>query len=357
MTNAAFLQPYVDNGTIAGAVTLVASVDAVISHDAVGWATIGVAPMRRDSMFWIASITKPITATCLMMLVDAGRIRIEDPVEAYLPEFSGQMLAVEQDAEHAILRKPARPITVRDVLAHTSGLPFNTRPEAGKIDRLTLREAAISYALSPLGFEPGTRYAYSNGGTNTAGRLIEAVSGIAYWDFLRTRLLEPLGMRDTTFWPDAAQLGRLATAYQPNADRTALAALAIEQCSYPLDARSRHPSPAGGLFSTAEDLWRFARMVLAGGMVAGARLLTESAVRQMTSRQTGALENCYGLGWAVDPAGQGFGHGGAYSTDLWIDTVRGRALVYLVQHNGYGGSDGAAILPAFRKLATAISAR
>ena len=153
----AALQPFVDNHTLAGAVTLVADKDKVLSLDAVGYMDIAAKrPMRTDCLFWIASMSKPMTATGLMMLVDEGRVSLDDPVEKYLPEFHGQMLAVEQAADHVLLKKPAHPITVREVLSHTSGLPFMSRIEH-KIDTYTLAEAAISYALTPLTYQPGTQ--------------------------------------------------------------------------------------------------------------------------------------------------------------------------------------------------------
>ena len=204
------LEPFVENHSLAGAVTLVATKDKVLSVEAVGYADVEARrPMKPDALFWIASMSKPLTATAFMMLVDETKVNLDDPVEKYLPEFKGQMVAVEQNEDHVLLKKPARPITVRDVLSHTSGLPFASRVEP-KIDQHPLREAVISYALTPLQSQPGTKYAYSNAGINTAGRIIEVVSGMPYQVFMDQRLFKPLGMKDTTLWPNAAQLKRLA---------------------------------------------------------------------------------------------------------------------------------------------------
>jgi CubicO group peptidase (beta-lactamase class C family) len=351
MSIAQLLQPYVDRGTLAGAVTLVATRDGVSSREAVGFSDLAArTPMRGDALFWIASISKPITAAALMMLVDEGRVDPEQPVARYLPEFEGQQLIAESGEERTVLVKPPRAITVRDVLAHTSGLPFMTRAEQGKIDRLTLAEAAISYAMSPLSFAPGTKWSYANAGTNTAGRIIEVVGGKPYDEFLRERLLAPLGMVDTTFVPTRAQLARLAKSYKPSAGG-GLEELPITQCIYPLDAPTRRPSPAGGLFSTAADLARFGRMLLRGGELDGRRYLSEAAVARMSAKQTGDLENAYGFACDADKGDGVFGHGGAYATDLRIDRRRGLVLVYLVQHAGYGNPDGNEILPAFRAAA------
>src|SRR5262249_27169955 len=161
--------------------------------------------------------------------------------------------AVEQDKEHVLLRRPKQAITVRHILSHTSGMPFRSAMEQPTLDGLFLRDAVKSYAMTPLQFEPGSKWQYSNAGINTAGRLIEVASGMSYEEFLDKRLFGPLGMKDTTFWPSEEQLGRLAKAYKPSADKTGLAETTIGQLHYPLSDRKRQPMPAGGLFSTAAD--------------------------------------------------------------------------------------------------------
>ncbi len=334
---ASVLQPFVARHELAGAVTLVANTDAVLSLDAVGYADIAARqPMRADALFWIASQSKPITATALMMLVDEGKVCVDDPVENYLPEFADMWLIVERDDAHRLLKRPAHPITVRNILSHTSGLPFASAMETPTLDQLKLRDAVRSYAMTPLEFAPDSQYAYSNAGINTAGRIIEVVSGMPYEEFLDTRLFLPLGMTDTTFWPNEEQLTRLAKSYTPNAEKTDLLEITISQLSYPLNDRRRQPMPAGGLFSTAADCARFCQMVLNGGVYAGTRLLSEAAVRQMTSKQTGdAVQDGYGFGWAVGDGA--FGHGGAFATEMCIDTTRGLVTVFLVQHAGFPG--------------------
>jgi CubicO group peptidase (beta-lactamase class C family) len=331
---AAVLQPAVDNHTLAGAVTVVATKDEVLCVDTVGYADIGTKkPMQADNLFWIASQSKPITATALMMLVDEGKVSLDSPVESYLGEFKGQWLAAEEDANHLLLKKPSHPITVRNVLSHTSGLPFKSALEEPTLDQLPLAVAARSYAMTPLNFDPDSSYRYSNAGINTAGRIIEVVSGMAYEDFLDKRLFEPLGMKDTTFWPNEEQLSRLAKSYRPNAEKNDLEEIAIGQLKYPLSDRHRQPMPAGGLFSTARDLSRFCQMVLNGGSLDGKRYLSEVAVKEMTRRQTpAALKESYGLGWST--GGGTFGHGGAYATNMSVDRERGLITIFLVQHAG-----------------------
>lgn len=344
------LQPFVDRHELAGAVTLVADKDKVLSLEAVGFADVAAKkPMPTDAVFWIASQSKPITATALMMLVDEGKVKIDDPVEKYLPEFKGLWQAVGQNPDYLLLRKPKHPVTVRHILTHTSGMPFKSVMEEPTLDLLPLRDAVRSYAMTPLQSEPGSKWQYSNAGINTAGRIIEVVSGMPYEEFLDRRLFGPLGMKDTTFWPNEDQLKRLAKAYSPNRDKTDLQEITIGQLKYPLSDRKRQPMPAGGLFSTAADVGRFCRMVLGGGTFDGKRYLSEDAVKQMTSRQTdkGVKEN-WGLGWSVSDGS--FGHGGALSTNMTIDTKRGLITVFLVQHAGFPGEGGKS-QGAFRKAA------
>lgn len=349
---ASAVRPFVDSNTLAGAVMLVASKDKVLSLEAVGWSDIAARkPMKTDALFWIASQSKPMTAAALMMLVDEGKVNLDDPVEKYLPEFKGQMLAVERDAEHVLLRKPAHPISVREVLSHTSGLPFSSPMEQPTLDSLPLRDAVRSYAMVPLQFPPGTKYQYSNAGINTAGRIIEVVSGMPYEKFMDDRLFQPLGMKDTTFWPSEKQTKRVAKSYQPNPDKTGLEETTVTQLRYPLSNRvNRYPMPAGGLFSIANDTARFCQMILNGGVCDGQRLLSEKAVKQLTSRQTAPeIKDSYGLGFAV--GADWCGHGGARATNMQIDRKRGLVIVWMVQHNGFPGN-GSKSQDAFKQAAT-----
>jgi CubicO group peptidase (beta-lactamase class C family) len=319
------IQPFVDRGALAGAVALVASPEKVLSVDAVGYSDVGSkVPMKPDALFWIASMNKPITATALMILVDEGKVKLDDPVEAYLPEFKGQMRVAERSGDLIVLKKPPRPITVRNLLSHTSGL-VGRSPLEGKLDSLPIREGAITYGLSPLKFDPGSQYEYCNPGINTVGRIIEVVSGMPYEKFLQERLLDPLGMVDTTFWPDEAQLPRVAKSYKPG------------------------PEKAG----------------LNGGQLDGKRYLSEAAVREMTSTQTGDLlnggkgENGYGLGWSTSKKSKGeagpaipgpCGHGGAYATNMAIDPGKKLVTVWMVQHAGFP-LDGKDAQGAFQRAA------
>jgi CubicO group peptidase (beta-lactamase class C family) len=354
------LQRFFDNHTIAGAVTLVASKEKILGLEAIGFSDLAThRPMRTDSVFWIASMTKPMTGAGLMMLVDEQKVNVDDPVEKYLGEFAGQMRVVEKNESRVVVTKNSQPILVRDVLSHTSGLPFMSRVEerTGKIDRYDLSASVVGYAMTAISQERGTKFVYSNAGTNTAGRIIEAVSGMPYDRFMQSRFFDPLGMRDTTFWPQGELLSRLATAYKPTADKTNLEETPIVQLSYPLDGPNRYASPAGGLFSTAADCSRFLRMILNGGTFEGRQYLSSEAVGVMTRSQTGSLratpempDEGYGFGWGTDGP-RGFGHAGAFGTYMWIVPADDLAMVLMIHNHGFPGEDGPNVRTVFESAA------
>lgn len=350
----AAVQPFVDKKTLAGAVMLVADKDKILATGHVGFADIeNNRMMAEDTVFWIASQSKPITAAGLMLLVDEGKIRLDDPVSNYLPEFAAVWVIVESDKDVMRLKRPARPIKVRDLLNHTSGLPFQSAVEGPARDALPLHVAVRSYATTPLQSEPGAKYLYSNAGINTVARIVEVVAKMPFEKFIDQRIFMPLGMTETTFWPTPAQEARLATAYQPTADKKGLEVTAMTQLQYPLSDRKRHIMPAGGYFSTASDVAKFCQMMLNRGEFQGKRILSEAAVDEMTKRQTPEGQNSYGLGFDVGPGR--FGHGGAFATNMNIDTKRGLITVWLVQHRGFPG-DGDQAQGVFRKAAEAIYA-
>ena len=360
------LQKFVDEDTIAGAVTLVARQGETASLETVGFADLAThKPMRADSLFWIASMTKPITATAVLMLQDQGKLSIDDPVEKHLPEFKNQWLVQEKSANSVTLVRPARPITLRDLLTHTSGLGDvpSPRPNA------TLAELVMAYSQQPLRFPPGSKWEYSNAGINTLGRIVEMVSGQKYAEFLQKRLLGPLGMKDTTFWPNASQARRIAKSYQPSTDGRGLEETDIFFLKgLPLTDRTRTPYPAGGLFSTAQDMGRFYQMILNGGEWRGQRLISREATGMMTRTQTGDIKTgfvdgmSFGLGFAVVKEPRGvtsvlsagtFGHGGAYGTQSWADPKKDLLLVLMIQRAKLPNADGSEVRRAFQEAAVA----
>lgn len=333
------LIPFVRGEELAGAVALVADKEKVLSVTAVGFAEVEAKkPMRDDTLFWVASQTKAMTAAAVMMLVDEGRLSLDDPVEKHLPEFKDQRVAGK---DGPVARR--RSITVRDLLSHVSGLPFKSPEEQPTLDGLPLDQAVKTYARLTLQSQPGEKYQYSNAGINTAARVLEVVSGEPYAAFMQRRLFDPLGMKDATFWPDERQVARLAKTYRPVAkDKPGLAEGSLAQLRQPLgDRKARHAMPAGGLFATADDVARFCLMLLNGGEHKGRRILSESSVRAMTSRQTPlGMKEGYGLGLTVGP--DSFGHGGAQATHMEVIPSKGLVLIWMVQHQGFPGQGGRA---------------
>jgi len=191
------MQTFVDQGQVAGVVTLVATKDKVLHLTAVGKSDLATGrKMQPDDLFWIASMSKPITATAVALLVDDGKLAFDDPVSKYLPEFSDVWVMKQSDSTQRVLAKPTRPITLRDLLTHTSGLAEYdvTGPH------WTLAEMIRGLAREPLRFNPGSRWVYSTAGLDTAGRVVEVASGMPYDQFLQKRIFDPLGMKNTSFW-------------------------------------------------------------------------------------------------------------------------------------------------------------
>lgn len=366
----AALHAFVDDGSLSGAVAVLYQNGKVLSFDATGYQDLeSKTPMQADSLFWIASMTKPITAMAVMMLQDEGKLNIEDPVAKYLPEFKNQMLVQEKSGDRIVLVKPARPITIRDLMTHTSGLVGNSPLDGDALDVLSLKEAVITYALSPLQFEPGTKWSYCNPGINTLGRIVEVVSGEEYAAFLQSRLLDPLGMKDTTFWPTEAQLARLATSYQPTADGKGLEPATIKYLTTPYSNQKRAPLAAGGLFSTADDLLKLFTMLLNGAEADGKRYLSPESLALMTTDHTGTLKSGFtdgmgmGLGFQVvrEPVGitamlsKGtYGHGGAHGTQGWIDPEKKTIHILLIQRAGLKNGDASPMRQAFQEAAAAL---
>ncbi len=342
------LQEAVEKKVLPGAVVLVGQNDKVLHLEAVGYSDLATRkPMRVDDLFWIASMTKPITAAAFLMLVDEGLVKLDDPVERYIPEFQ----ALKVVGADGVLIPPNEPVRVRHVLSHTGGLRFLNTKDRQKIDSVPLRTSIEHNLLEPLLHQPGTTYLYSNEGTDTAGRIIEIVSGMPYEKFLQDRLLGPLGMKDTTFRPSSAQLGRLVKSYKTNSETKQLEEITIPYLTYPLDLAERYPAPGGGLFSTAADVVRFCQMLANGGTLGGKRYLSQEMVRQMTTKQTGdGVGEKYGFCLKTEADGV-FGHGGAFQTSMTVD--HGVIRVFLVQHTGKWaeGDPGSDFNAAVRALA------
>ncbi len=352
---AAAMEEMIAAKEVPGAVTLVATRDRVTHLAAIGQAgPDGKRPLRKDSIFWIASMTKPITGAAIMMLQDDGKLSVDDPVGKFIPELANLKTPSGQPAN----------LTLKHLLTHSSGMPEAT-PEELKAAR-KLADLTAAYLTKPMQFEPGAKWQYCQSGINTLGRIVEVVSGMPFERFLDQRLFRPLKMKDTTFYLQAKQASRLATPAKREDDGH----LAADQNAF-LQGKAatdtdRFPAPNGGLFSTAPDYARFARMILNGGTLDGKRYLKPESVKQMTTVQSGDLQtgftpgNGWGLGWCVVREPQGVtamlgagthGHGGAYGTQAWVDPVNGVVLILMVQRSNFRNSDDSPVRLAFQRAA------
>ncbi len=336
---------------IPGAVTLVMRNGVLAHYEAAGWQDIEARkPMAKDSIFQIMSMTKPFTGVSIMMLMEEGKLRLNDPVERILPEFRGQMVVVSNVDGVLTLRKPARPITVRDLMSHTSGMG-PAAPGIGDImvslDH-TLADATLIYSQQPLLFEPGSRWMYSNTGLATLGRIVEVLSGMSYEKFLQTRIFEPLGMTDSHVVLPESKHARLAPVYQMGKDHRLVKSGADILAGDPLKFRAgaKYAGPEHSMYSTAADLAKFYQMMCNRGTLDGKRLLSPQSVATMTALHTGDLQaghnpgTGFGLTWEVTKSNLGmltgqsigtFGHGGAFGTYGWIDPAKHLVGVFMVQ--------------------------
>lgn len=335
------MKSFVDRGSIAGAVTLIAQRGKVISVKAVGYQDIGGGkPMKTDTIFDVRSMTKPVTAIGIMILVEEGQLAINDPVEKYLPEFKATPFKAQDQP---------KPITIRHLLTHTSGVPGGTIPGLDEYlvkRHLTLAEIAALFSKHEPDFEPGTQYRYGTG-FGLLGRIIEVVSGEAYDQFIEARILKPLGMKDSFFFPPDEKNGRIASIYKREDGK-----LKKWEEIEAYRGKAKSPGPDFGMYSTASDLAALCQMMLNGGTLNGKRILSESSVEEMTRLQTMNVKSAvtqrpvyYGLGWGLTvdardafPSSEmgSYGHNGAFGTIMWIDPKRELIRIFLAQQFGIG---------------------
>jgi CubicO group peptidase (beta-lactamase class C family) len=315
-------------------------------------------PMRTDTIFRIASMTKPITSVAVMILFEEGRLLLTDPISKYIPEFKDAQVLVpaagEGSASAPYALVPAkRPITIRHLLTHTSGLTYGFfgRPHLAELyknarisDGLTQTEESIGemvkrLAKLPLTNQPGEGFEYGLS-TDVLGRLVEIVSGMPLDKFFEERIFKPLGMKDTYFFLPQDKVSRLAAVYSPRkegglekvGDKPVEIGPVVFSASYPYSGPRTHFSGGAGLCSTASDYARLLQMLLNGGELDGVRLLSRKTVELMTSGQTGNLPfisgYAFGLGFAVhtDRSLSGkitsmgeYNWGGFFATRFWVD--------------------------------------
>ncbi len=352
------MQRAIEQKEIAGAVTIVADKDQLLDFHATGFANIAQKnEMKKDSIFWIASMSKPITGACVMMMVDEGKVTLDDPIEKHLPAMS--TLKTEDGEKHSV--------TIRQLMNHTSGM--REIPAPNTYASATLEEAAKKYAELPLVFIPGSKWQYSQTSINTAARIVEVVSGMSFDKFVEARLCKPLGMSDTGFYLTDEQNLRLATSYKrTDAGQLEPNPIWLLNGASPTD-RNRMPAANGGLFSTAGDYAKFCQMLLNEGTVAGKKILSSDAVKAFRTINTGELVTAFtpGNGWGVgccvvrEPQGVTetlspgtFGHGGAFGTQAWIDWVKNRIYIMMVQRSNFQNGDNSNVRKAFQAAAVGL---
>ena len=329
----AAMQRHIDAKHLAGAVTLVARKGKVVHFETHGLADLETKkPMTKDALFRLASTTKPMTAVAILILMEEGKLRITDPVSRFIPEFKDTKVATAKSGNERDLAPAKRPITILDLLTHTSGLGSGgsgakemTQAQQARKPSEPLADVIPRFGAVPLDFQPGSQWSYSGGaGFDTLGRIVEVASGLTFDQFLRQRIFEPLGMRDTFFVVPDDRKGRLATIYRTGGK-------GLEKLDTAGTVRSTaYFSGAGGLTSSTEDVARFAQMLTNGGELNGKRILSPRTVTLMGSNHVGKL-----FGGQLGRPREGLGFG------LGVEVVQDAVAAGWQRSNGSFGWDGA----------------
>lgn len=352
------MQAFVDKGEISGIVTLVATRDKVVHLAAVGKSDLESGrAMQTDDLFWIASMSKPITAVAVAICKDDGRLSFDDPVEEYIPAFKKVTLAGGA--------APSRPITIRDLLTHTSGMGEYSKSQP----HWTLQEFVNQAISQPLKFQPGTKWSYSTAGIDALGRVVEIVSGKSFDAFMKERIFDPLQMTETTFWLSPEQARRFAHNYRLNPTTQKLEPATIAYMyGTEITDRQRPPLGGAGLFSTAADIGKFYQMTLNHGSVNGKQILKAETLAEMLKVQTGELTARPGMPWGygfcivTDPKAMeanamltpgSYGHGGAHGTSSWVDPAKGAVYVIMLQRASLRNPDNSDMHRVFQETANA----
>ena len=355
------LKRYTDEGKVAGSVALVARRGKLVYLEAFGDRDREArARMQADSIFRIASQTKAIVVTGAMLLVEQGKLLLTDPVSKYLPEFKETTVAVPKDGGGYDVMKAKRPITIHDLMTHTSGISYGAGPAADQwkkagiqgwyfADRNEPIAATVSrMAALPFDAQPGEKWVYGYS-IDILGVVVEKVSGMPLDEYLRANITGPLGMSDTAFYLPKDKRDRLTVVYsntgKPQLERAPAPGGMIGQGAY-LDGPRKAFSGGAGFLSTAGDYARFLQMMLNGGQLDGKRLLSRKTVELMTTDHLGGVPFRpgvgEGLGFSVvkdvgergDPGSVGeYGWGGAYHSNYWVDPHEQLVVVYLTQLN------------------------
>ena len=332
------LKPFVERGELAGAVALAADAKGVLASTATGWRdTDKREPLTEDTVFWIASQTKPCTAAALLMLVDRGLLSVDDPVSKFIPEFARLEVLDGPEGGVQSTRPAHTKMLVRHLLTHSAGIFKQNQLKGPTVDFHPISLRAKAHAKDPLQWEPGSQARYSNGAYTVIGYLVELISGEPYGEFLEKHIFQPLGMKDTTFWPSDAQCARMMTPYRTDETWTKLLPVRLSVLATPLHDRvKRHPTAQLGLFSTAQDLARFYRMLLNDGSLDGTTILSPESARRMRERQTPAdWGGAFSFGMITKD--DTFGHSGSFGTNTLANRETGLICVWLTQQTANPG--------------------
>ncbi len=364
------VQRAIDQNRIAGAVTLVARRGQIAWLKAQGMQDREASkPMSTTSIFRICSMSKAITSLAVMMLYEEGNFLLDDPISKYIPDFKNPRVLVKPASGPTYTIPATREITIRNLLTHTSGLTYTWNPDLGQTYKYskvadglsqydgTIQDSVKHLAHLPLLFNPGERFEYSLG-VDVLGYLVEVLSDKTFNDFLRTRIFEPLGMRDTYFYVPEDKANRLATAYTWYPDkglrRFPDAPIVEGPFSYTADYPTRGPkklySGGAGLCSTAEDYARFCQLMLNGGRLGNTRLLSRKSVELMTHDQLGKIssDQAFGLGFGIngekgslsDLGSPGeYNWGGFFYTAFSIDPTEQMITIFMAQVHPDSGRD------------------
>ena len=359
---AAAVQRDVDGKRISGAVTLVVRHGQVAWFDARGMEDREAGrPMQKDAIFRICSMSKPITSAAVMMLYEEGKFLLEDPISKYLPEFKNPRVLVKPASGAPYTIPATREITIRDLLRHTSGLTYQWNADLGQAYAdANVGSGLLQYdgtigdnvgrlAKIPLLFNPGDRFEYSLS-VDVLGRLVEVASGMPFDQFLKTRILDPLGMKDTCFFLPPDKVARLATAYTYYdgkglgrfPDKPIAEGPMVYSADYPYNGPKKLFSGGAGLVSTAMDYARFCQMMLGGGALGDVRILSRKSVELMSHDQLGKIDGDrgFGLGFGVDgvkgPLAEvgspgSYSWGGFFYTEFVIDPKEDMVVISMAQ--------------------------
>jgi CubicO group peptidase (beta-lactamase class C family) len=362
------VKTYIDSGQISGAVTMVSRKGRIAHFEAQGLMDIeGKAPMRKDAIFRMASMSKPVTGVAILMLMEEGKVRLTDPVSRFIPEFKNPKVAFLKPSQASVPPPPApgqrppepeiytvpaeRELTIRDLMTHTNGLETGG-PGSREGNRLSPRSTSSTLAAFvptlgavPLDFQPGSKWQYSAlAGIETLGRVVEITSGMTFDQFLQKRIFEPLGMKDTAFYPTQDRMPRVVTLYERKPS-------GLSRIDTPAWLATKTLFSGGGLWSTPEDYMHFAQMLVNSGQLNGKRLLSPRTVDLMSSNHVGDLfasaaarNKGMGFGLTVEvvmdavaanrrESNGSFGWDGAFGTHFWVDRKEQLVGLLMVQES------------------------